>query len=101
MQNYPLMLFTVSYRGVDVVRQVVLDGVLEIPRGVAEAAIVSSLMMGSAGYRASLDKVMEVSQHYIYIMPPLETLKSFDCCLNGSLIMGPTKRELFQAFVQS
>ena len=70
MQNHPLMLFTVSYRGV-YVRQVVLDGVLEVPRGVAESAIVSSLMMGSAGYRASLDKVMEVTQHYI---TPLEKL---------------------------
>ena len=46
-------------------RQVVLDGVLEVARGVAEAAVVAPLVMGAPGYRTSLGKVMEVTKHYI------------------------------------
>ena len=55
-------LSTVSYSRVNV-RQVVLDGVLEVARGVAEAAVVPALMMGPAGYRTILDKVIDVTPH--------------------------------------
>ena len=44
-------------------RQVVLDGVLEVARGVAEAAAVPALMVGSAGHRTILDKVIDITVH--------------------------------------
>lgn len=74
-------------------RQVVLDGVLKVSRGVTEAAVVSSLMVGPAGYGASLGKVMEITQHY-------KTNLSFDSCMFKRIarMQMDRERELFQAY---
>ena len=43
-------------------RQVVLDGVLEVARGVAEAAAVPALMVGSARHRTILDIEIQMTK---------------------------------------
>ena len=60
-------------------RQVVLDGVLEVARGVAEAATVPALMVGSARHRTILDIEIQMTKWALNLYKVIDiTVHNYD-----------------------